>query len=290
MQYYTFTTWEQVRDWIDNSGLVRWAFAAERDKEGKLSQYVVNSDWYPGTMDEKLATTRKALEQQPGRYLYGQGWHNDNKTGGEASCEVMMAIGNQQGVAGFPMMPGMQYPQAQPVGEIERQKIADQVRKEVLAEVERKQYERDKAAFEAEKKEYQKEKESFIGLAVNYAKPLIAAMKERAALANVAGTGRDASKPIFAKPIQPVTTDKPAEQEHADSEQGADDPHDAPITGAPDPSEEGVFTADEAEKLEALLTRFRAVEPDYIRLLESVVAMAEAGDSTYTMAKGFLLK
>ena len=297
MQYYTFTSWQQVLDWIRENGLVRWCFAAERDKDGKMSQYVVISDWYPGNLDEKIATTRKMLEQQQGRYLYGTGWHNDNKSGGEVSCEVMLAAG--QGVNGFPMMmPGMQYaPQAQPVGDLERQKIIDETRKAVLAEVERREYEKEKAAFEKEKAEFEKDKETAIGLAIGYAKPLLTVLKDKMALSNVAGTARDARRPVTAKAIQPIT---PEESEQIDPDQHDTDtsqtqeqvdgildnnPNNEPGTNQEDP-----FTDEEGEKLAELMARFKAVEPDYLQLLESVVEMAEKGDSTYTMAKGFLLK
>ena len=38
------------------------------------------------------------------------------------------------------------------------------------------------------------------------------------------------------------------------------------------------------------MVRFKAVEPDYLQLIEAVVKMAESGDSMYNMAKGMLLK
>ena len=38
------------------------------------------------------------------------------------------------------------------------------------------------------------------------------------------------------------------------------------------------------------MARLKKVEPNYLALLESVVEMAESGDATYKMAKGFLLK
>ena len=241
MYYYTFTTWQQVEDWIRNNGLVRWAFACERDKEGKLSRYVANSEWYPGDFEEQLATTRKALEQQPGRYLYGSGFHTDNKTLGEASCEVQLdAVG--AGVS------GLQQAQAQPIGEAQMRQWREDTRRELMAELERKEYEKERKAFEEERKEFEKYKQSAIGLAIDYLKPVIAAAMKRTGLANVAGT-------------------KDATQE-----------------------EDSPFTDEEAEQLMSLMVRFKAVEPDYLKLIEAVVKMAESGDATYSMAKGVLLK
>ena len=264
MYYYTFTTWQQVEDWIRNNGLVRWAFACERDKEGKLSRYVANSEWYPGDFEEQLATTRKALAQQPGRYLYGSGFHTDNKTLGEASCEVQLdAVG--AGVS------GLQQAQAQPIGEAQMRQWREDTRRELMAELERKEYEKERKAFEEERKEFEKYKQSAIGLAIDYLKPVIAAAMKRTGLANVAGT-KDATQPIIAEPITPKKIQEQAEPE------------------TQEPEEDSPFTDEEAEQLMSLMVRFKAVEPDYLKLIEAVVKMAESGDATYSMAKGVLLK
>lgn len=271
MYYYTFTTWQQVEDWIRNNGLVRWAFACERDKDGKLSRYVANSEWYPGEFEEQLATTRKALEQQPGRYLYGSGFHTENKSMGEASCEVQMeATGNS--------ISGLQQQQARSIGEAEMQqmesRMESRLRKQIMAEIERDRYEKDKAAFEKEKKEWEEEKQSAIGLAINYLQPVIAALKQRSPMGRVAGI-EDATHQIVTEPIQPIENKQPEAQTQETPEA---------------PEEEIPFTDDEAEQLMSLMVRFKSVEPDYLKLIDAVVKMAESGDPTYKMAKGVLLK
>lgn len=269
MNYYTFTSWDQVEAWIRNNGLVRWAFAAERDKEGKLSRYVANSEWYPGDFDEQLATTRKALEQQPGRYLYGSGFHTDNKTMGEATCDVMLSAA---GISGLPMQ---QQQQQQP---IDIAGMENRIRKQVIAEIEAERYKQERAQYEKERKEWEKEKAGAIGLVIQYAQPIIAALKERGGLRQVAGFA-DSKHPVTVAPIEPL---EPA----ADPEPEIHNPEPTPQ----DPDEQTPFSDAEAETLFKLMARFKAVEPDYIKLLAAVVEMAEQGDTMYKTAKGLLMK
>ena len=49
------------------------------------------------------------------------------------------------------------------------------------------------------------------------------------------------------------------------------------------------FTDEEEEELYALLAEFKSVEPDYLPMLRKVVEMAKANDTTYQMAKKFLV-
>lgn len=284
MQYYTFTSWQQVEDWIRDNGLVRWTFAALRDGDGKMSQYVALSDWCAGSLEDKIAFTKKNLESQPGRYLYGSGWHQDNKTGGEISCEVMLSAGQNGvgGIAGFPWMQ-QQVQQQQPIGEAEIGKIEARLRKEIMADIERKEYEREKVEFEKEKKEFEADKAGVMGAIIGYAKPYLPLLKEKfsSTLSRVAGT----DKPVVAKPIQPIIPEEEPDQH----EVIVDNTHSQTVGDTDPEDEQDVFTDEENEKLFDLLKRFKAVEPDYLRLLESVVVMAEAGDDQYTMAKMALL-
>ena len=94
---------------------------------------------------------------------------------------------------------------------------------------------------------------------------------------NVAGV--DTAEPVHARPIvaEPQPKEKPEEDpDEKDNQELVDIAND--------------FTDEEGEKLTALMSRFKKVEPQYMELIEAVVEMAERGDSTYTMAKGFLIK
>ena len=50
-----------------------------------------------------------------------------------------------------------------------------------------------------------------------------------------------------------------------------------------------IFTEQEADKLFDLMARFKQAEPQYMEMIEKVVAMAENGDATYKMAKSVLV-
>ena len=184
-------------------------------------------------------------------------------------------VSGVNGIAGFPWMQPMQ---PQTIGE-DPKAMEARLRKEIMADIDRREYEREKAAFEKEKKEYEADKVSAIGLLVGYVKPYLPLLKEKLApgLSHVAGT----DKPVVAKPIQPIV----AEEAEQDEEM-------LDFTPDPEPgnAEDCEISEEENEKLCDLLKRFRAVEPDYIKLLESVVKMAEAGDATYKMAKNALLQ
>lgn len=143
------------------------------------------------------------------------------------------------------------------VGQVQQPMIdKDALRKEILNEIKLQQYEDEKKQFEQEKKEFQKEKEGVIGLAIGYLRPVLGALARK----NVAGV--DAPDEVIAEPVAPLTST----QETKD------------------------FSPEEEDKVYTLMVRFKKCEPDYLRLLESVVTMAEAKDQTYTMAKSFLLK
>ena len=144
------------------------------------------------------------------------------------------------------------------------------MRQQVLHEVERRQFEAEKKAFEAEKKEYEAEKASAWGIALGYLKPIIDAHLQKP-LGKTAGL--DAEEVVHAAPVMPIG-----------------DPDSDPDNEPADPEEEDPFTEEEGAQLADLMKRFKAVEPDYLRLIEAVVKMAEAGDGAYTMAKSVLLK
>lgn len=266
MQPYTFFSWDQIEQWIRDNGLVKWDFAAtnrQKVEDGsRVNDVVANSEWYDGDLDFKLKMTQKQLSMQPGRYLYGRGWHTANGTQGAASCEICLGgmatlPGMQQPVAGF------QAPQAAPMTVSEKDQLKAEIRKEVETEMERRRLEEDRKRLDEERKVFEADKTGVIGMLVNYLAPAAKAVMGQSRIA-----GLDTLQPIA-----PAAT-APSEQ--------------APAEEAP--AEEDPFTREEAEKIEDLLIRFKKVEPEYLVLLEKVVTMAESGDNTYTMAKQFLCK
>lgn len=262
-----FTKWQQVEDWVRDNGLTWWRFTldevgaqvtADGQQEQKRSNKVITlSDALPGDIDEKLALTRKRLLTETSHTLYGQGKRGKENTG-LMYCEVRLVDEFQQ--------PSTQavssVPAYQPVDE---EKMIARIRKEVQQEMELQRYQDERKAFERERKEFEAEKESAIGLLVRHLTPVLAAMGGQKRVAGV-----DANAPVHAAPIRAIDS----EQEAIDEQDMLND----------------VFTDKESDQLFELMARFKAVEPRYLELLENVVIMAENGDQTYNMAKGFLLK
>ena len=256
-----FTKWQQVENWIRDNGLNSWRFSYDRtgtqvDGDGNSTQnrsnrIAVLSDALPGDLEEKIALTRRRLMDESNQTLYGYGKRGKENTG-QMYCEVRLVDELQQ--------PGTQPVSSPAYPAIDRNELAAQIRKEVMMEIENQRYKDERKQFEAEKKAFEAEKASAIGMLVHHLSPVLSALGQK----RVAGL--DAQEPVHAAPIHAVET------ENADE------------------MLEEVFTEKESDQLFELMARFKAVEPRYLELIESVVSMAERKDPTYDMAKGFLLK
>ena len=257
-----FTQRQQVEDWIRDNGLTWWRFTldetgftvtADGQQEQKRSNKVITlSDALPGNLDEKIALTLKRLMVETNHVLYGQGKRGKENTG-LMYCEVRLVDELQQ--------PGTQPVGSVPTPVFDEEKLAERIRKEVRLEYENQRYQEERKNFEEAKKEFEREKNSAIGLLVHHLSPVISAMTQK----RVAGL--DADRPVHAAPVHAIPQQEQEQQEIVDE----------------------LFTDEEADKLFALMAEFKEVEPRYMELIERVVTMAKSGDSTYEMAKKFLL-
>lgn len=257
-----FTRWQQVENWIRDNGLSSWRFCYDRtgtqtaedgsEKQTRSNRVAVLSSAFPGELEEKIALTRRRLMDEANQTLYGYGQRGSEKTG-LMYCEVRLVDELQQ--------PGAQPVSSPSAPVFDEDKVMERLRKEVRMEFENQRYHEERKAFERERKEFEEEKRSAVGLLVHHLSPVISAM----AGANKRVAGLDAPTPVEAAPIHAVDVDE-------------------------NQQEDLVFTDDESDKLFELMARFKQVEPRYLELIERVVTMAESGDSTYDMAKGFLLK
>lgn len=249
------TNFSHVEDWVKDNSLTHWIFYSSNPRtkgdNDRSNDKIVDSDFFGDqTIQEKLDLTKKYLVAF-GKRAFGTGWRKGGTTGG---LEIEVDLSNYAQQQPTPnMIQGVGFSSAP----LDEEKIVERVRKEVRAEYEQAEYERKRKELDTERKEFERDKAGAIGLMVGYLKPLLPALSGQR---NVAGL--DAPADVEAARIIPKDT----------------------------PAEEEVFTPEESDALFSLMERFKKVEPDYIRLLESVITMAEAGDSTYTMAKGFLLK
>lgn len=259
-----FTKWQQVENWIRDNGLSSWRFSYDRtgtqtsadgeETQKRSNRLAVLSDAFPGDLEEKIALTKRRLIDENNQTLYGYGKRGKENTG-LMYCEVRLVDELQQ--------PGTLPVSAVPsVPAFDEEKMIERLRKEVKQEMELQRYQDERKAFEMERKAFEDEKASVIGSLVHYFSPVVAAMSGNKRVAGV-----DSEAPVHAAPIHAV--------EQTEIEEDMEDL---------------IFTDKESDKLFELMARFKAVEPRYLELIENVVKMAENGDPTYNMAKGFLLK
>lgn len=258
-----FTKWQQVEDWIIDNRFQRWIFYKnnpDNKADGERSNdKIVDSKFYnDDSREEKLRFTQKYLEQW-GNRAYGVAFQSTTATTGGAQCVVCL-----DGTSTQPTQSAI-------VGAIgatvDVEAIKSQVREQVKMEYDRMDYERKRKELDQERKEFERDKNSAIGVMVGYLKPIIDGLGQR----RVAGV--DSTTDVQAHRITPIEDEQPEQEQFAEEIQ-----------------EQSVFTDEEGDKLFSLMERLKAVEPDYMQMLESVVTMAEAKDGTYQMARSFLLK
>ena len=261
-----FTQWNQIEDWIKDAGFKHWIFYVNNpDKRAdgdRSNDKILDSKFFAGDTDQKLELTRKMLEAF-GKRCYGVAYQSDTATTGGCWCEVDLSGAGQQQSMMQQMVTQMP---AAGVGTVDEAALTAKIRKEILTEMKAEKLEADRKALDAERREFQREKNSAIGLLVGYLKPVFDAkvaglIPGQQPMRNVAGV--DSDEDVEASRI--VAPKQEAEVVEED------------------------FSDEEAQKLNDLMVRFKKVEPQYLELIEAVVAMAESGDSTYTMAKGVLL-
>ena len=253
-----FTKWEQVEEWIRDNNFAHWVFYRTNPSEAseKINNLIADSNFYTGGDEDKIAMTRKYLIANGGK-AHGVGFRTPNTTQGGIVCEVRL---EQE-------MPQVAQPTAGVGMPYDMEILRESIIKEVKAEYERKEYERKRSELERERKEFEEQKNSAIGLLTNYLAPVAQALIAGRS-ARVAGV--DTQEPVVAQPIIPIQ-----EQEQQQTEDMA--------------QQQEIFTEQEADKLFDLMARFKQAEPQYMEMIEKVVAMAENGDATYKMAKSVLV-
>ena len=260
-----FTNWSQVEAWIRDNHFAHWIFtkSAPSDRDDKANDKIVDSNAFAGDYEDKIAMTKKYLEWNGGR-AFGIAWDSPKTNIGGSTCEVRLEAdaAPTQGIGGNNAAPFN-------IGE-----LRDSITRELRAQFELENMKRREAELEKREKELNARENSAMGAVVKLLAPVGKAMMERAQFRNVAGL--DAEEPVHA---QPIVVDRPEQHAAPETEQPTDEPEN-----------ESEFTAEEEAAIYDLMSRFKKAEPDYLTLIARVVEMAESGDSTYTMAKGFLVK
>lgn len=258
MDKYIFRDFDAVRNWVTTNKLCRYNFRSGRPNSDDKNNFIFAYD-EDASAEDNLQNLEAQLEAHAGRHIWGIGWRKPNTTVGGIICEVEYGKEDEQ-LAQIKRMlnnqQGVGY--SQPYNE---EQMEQKLTEKIMMKLRLEQLEKERKDFEREKKEFEQEKSGVIGSLVNYFAPVAQAMMQKQSLAKVAGTDVEAERIV------------PVPEEPDEGNQETDD--------LPD---------DEATQAYDLLKRFRKIEPNYLKLLESVVNMAEADDSTYKMAKSFLLK
>ena len=257
-------TWGDIQAWMQDNGIQRWNISRTQATQDNNNIFVYDKD---KSEEENKLICERSLERFAGDVLYLVGWRTkEAKTGGfsatilyeragqnAATVQMQPQVGGLYGVGGSVDIAGL-------TADIE-QRISNRYEKERLERLEK--------DLREEKRDLENQKNSAMGIIAQTLAPFAQQLAGKLTpMPKVAGI--DADNDIRAARIKA----QPQEVEAEETEQ----------------EEEGIFTDEEADELLALMERFKKVEPDYLRLIKSVVEMAESGDSTYTMAKQFLLK
>ena len=203
------------------------------------------------SFDDNIERMKQVMRIYNGSYFMLEGKENADSNKGAFCYE----FSNQEqapstaAVGNVPVMSGG-------VSESEMQSRIENECNKIRFEFMQKDLERRERDLAEREKEYRKEKESTVGILVDRIGKVLPRLFPQVAVAGIEGER------------VPV----------------------APVQISEDTVEVSEEEIDEATReIEQLLERFAAVEPEWLPLLRKMVAMAEAQDSTYKMARNFLL-
>ena len=248
-------SFEQVKEWIIDNGFKRWILY----KDSLRKELIIDSaGFHVSDQSDKIAMTEKYLRLAGGR-AYAAGSASGSINDLNVTTEIRLDD-EQFGTSGIGMQPNIQ---PLNIGEIE-----DRIRRQLKAEIEIENLKKREAEIERREREYDAEKQSALGAIVHYFAPLGQRFLESKMMRNVAGL--DAEEPVHARKVQPIIPSEETQEQEI--------------------QEEEIFTDAESEELFDLMKRFKAVEPEnWLSMMRKMVDMAEKNDTTYQMARNFLI-
>ena len=255
-----FTSWDQVQSWIEDNNFARWIFYKNNPegREDKATDIIIDSkNFTVSDFHDKLAMTEKYIRMY-GAKVYGVGYQSPESNRNGVYCEVRIQEEQPQGTNG--------------IGGSWQEQIGamrESITREIRAEMEAQALKNRIAELDKREKELQERENSAMGAIAHYLAPFgQMILQKKMGMPRVAGV--DANEDVHAQ----IIAHNPQEQDQE----------------LVDMANESIFTDEEEEKIYDLLSRFKKIEPKYMELIEAVVTMAENGDPTYNMAKGFLIK
>lgn len=257
--------WSEIQGWMQDNGIIRWNVSKNGNSQENNNIFLYDDD---KTLEENKAICERVLDRCAGDYVVIVGWRTDKGRTGGFSAQICYDRAAPTAPAA-PAVSGF----AGVGSSLEIETLKKDIYREIKNEFDGQRLERERKEFEDAKRDFEAKQNGVIGLLVEYLAPVAQQLAGKLRpMPRVAGL--DAEAPVTAEPIHARQPEE--EMPSAKAYQQAE--------------EEEVFTDEESDRLFALMARFKKVEPDYLQLIESVVTMAEAGDSTYTMAKSFLIK
>lgn len=245
------SNFQEFEAWITENGLVFWKVSSTTQAQDNNNKFVYDKS---KEKEENMQLCQKALQRFAGQMLYATGWRTAEARTGGFSCIVLYKEEPQQPVRQEqPYISGV-------TGAFDRDTLIQEITQKVRNEYDTINLKRERETLDAEVKAFNEQKEGVMGLLVHYLAPVA---KQMLGLQSSRVAGVDADGTIEAPAIKVQKTE--------------------------DEEEESPFTDEQAEKLMDLMSRFAAVEPRFMELLEKVVSMAEQGDKSYIGAKAILL-
>lgn len=248
------TSFDQVRGWITDNGFKRWVLYKDFTRKEKI---IDSAAFTVSDLGDKIAMTEKYLRWAGGN-AYAAGANRMGEDDLTTVTEIRLAdvqpAQPTQGVGGG-------YPN---IGEL-RSELTDTITKQIRAEMQVEDMKRREKELEQREKDFAEKQNGVLGALVGYLAPYIPVLNKGLEYRAVAGTEKkqdiiagDSPEPL-ADPKEPQEPERP-------------------------------FTDEEEEEIFDLIVRFKKAEPEhYLPMLRRVVDMAEKNDSTYQMARNFLI-
>lgn len=249
-------SWNSLKEFIDVNGIARWNISRSRGNQSNDNVFLYNGEQ---SLEENTQKTARLLEMFAGDVLYFSGWNNEKSRTNGFSAVIQYPQRNATSWQRQELANGIN-------GTFDRDTITADIRRQLKNEFDEERLSRERKEFEERKRDFDSKQESIMGLLVHYLAPVAQQLAGHLSLPRVAGI--DAEEPVQAQPIHAAgTNEETGEEAYKETEP---------------------FEDSEADKLNELMKRFKAVEPKYLVLLEQVVTMAENGDRNYMMAKQFM--
>lgn len=280
---------DKLIEWLKLNNIFHWSLhlTANTQANNKVFESVDDA-----RLEDEFERMRQVTSLCANRELYiyaRQAKAGNNNNYSEKWCNLPENAANVSGInnqnAGVP------------IGYISNDEFERRLEARLLEERnrrDREEFERERKAFLDEKKEYEREKSHVIGYVVDKLSPVVNGILGLEPKADGYRRVAGVNFPVEANRI---------EAKDIPSDGGADDavdPSTVPSneSDAPDP-EPQVFEDEEADKLFALMQRYKEFDPEYLSVIEKIVNIATSGEEVciggmmkfnYSQLKEMILK